>query len=182
MTPQAIFPAALQPDWLALQASLFASEQISAKRGIETEVHGERLVFPYRIYCHRTDIDTALTHSSGDARVLALCMGTRHCDGYVREECLRQLIAIDRSWATPFIVQLLGEYVIEIVELIASSIPQLNAGQLGRFADDNPVFMAKTRRRAVSYWSCYHRARFSKLERYPAIAALDAIERMARSG
>ncbi len=151
------------------------------RQGIEAYVRGERLVFPYRINCHRDDIDLALSNSSGDTRVLALCMGTRHCDGHVREDSLRQLIAIDRPWLTPFVVQLLGEYVIEIVELITSSIPQLNAGHLGAFVEDNPAFMAKTRRRAVSYWDCYHRARFPTLQSYPAIVALDDIGRLARS-
>ncbi len=54
--------------------------------------------------------------------MLALSLGTRHSDGRIREECLRQIVAVDRPWVAPFVVQLLGEYVIKIVEVIAATI------------------------------------------------------------
>lgn len=92
---------------------------------------------------------------------------------------------MDCPWAAPFIVQLIGEYVIEIVEVIASAVStlsELDAARYSQFALENPAFMATTRRRATSYWNCYHRSRFPKLCAYPAIAALDAIERMDLRG
>ena len=78
-------------------------------------------------------------------------------------------------------VQLLGEYVIEIVEVIADAIRQETVQDLSDFARENPKFMAITRQRATSYWDCYFRCRFRSLQTYPAITALDAIEATAQS-
>lgn len=94
---------------------------------------------------------------------------------------LQQIIAIDQPWAVPFVVQLLGEYVIEIVELIEAAFPAVNAGRFSEFVLENPKFIATTRRRATSYWDCYYRSRFPELRTYPATTALNAIEQMARS-
>ncbi len=122
-----------------------------------------------------------IASSTDDTRDLALCLGTRHCDGYIREECLRQIVALERAWAVPFIVQLVGEYVIEIVELIATAVPRMNPEHLSEFAAANPEFMETTRRRATSYWDCYHRSRFKRLQTYPGIVALNSIEQLTRS-
>lgn len=78
-------------------------------------------------------------------------------------------------------VQLLGEYVIEIVELIASTIPQATVQNLADFARENPKFMALTRQRATSYWDCYFRRHFPSLQTYPAMRTLNAIDALAQA-
>lgn len=176
-----IFPAALQQAALALLDAHPAAGFASAIHpGFTVSVQGELLSAPGRIYCEPGDLHAAIVQSSGDTRLLALSLGTRHWNGYVREECLRQIVAVDRPWLAPFVVQLLGEYVIEIVEVIAADVHERGPERLAVFAQENPRFMATTRRRATSYWHCYHRSRFPVLQAYPAITALDAIERMAR--
>lgn len=181
MTYQPIFPAALQPAALALLRVLPAAELAPAQQGFKVLVQGEVLSAPCRVYYQLSNLRSVIASSTGDSRSLALSLGTRHWDGYVREECLRQIVAIDRPWVVPFIVQLLGEYVIEIVEVITAAIPAVNAERFSEFALANPEFMAITRRRATSYWDCYYRSRFPQLQTYPGIAALDSIEQMARS-
>lgn len=180
-TYRPIFPAALQQTALALfdahPAAGFAS---AIHPGFTVSVQGELLSAPGRIYCKPGDLHAAITRSSGDTRLLALSLGTRHSDGRIREQCLRQIVAVDRPWVAPFVVQLLGEYVIEIVEVIAATLHERVPERIAAFAQENPQFMATTRRRATSYWHCYHRSRFPALQAYPAITALDAIERMAR--
>jgi hypothetical protein len=181
MTYQPIFPAAILPAALTLLRVLPIVELAPALQGFKVRVQGELLSAPYRVYYQLSDLRSAITNSTGETRSLALCLGTRHWDGFVREECLRQIIAIDQPWAAPFVIQLLGEYVIEIVEVIAAAIPAMDAGRFSEFVLENPEFMATTRRRATSYWDCYYRRHFPKLQTYPAITALDAIEQMARS-
>lgn len=176
-----IFPAALQQAALALldvyPAAGFAS---AIHRGFTVSVQGELLSAPGRIYCKPGDLHAAIAQSSGEVRLLAFSLGTRHSDGRIREECLRQIVAVDQPWLAPFVVQLLGEYVIEIVEVIAADIHERGPERLAAFAQENPQFMATTRRRATSYWHCYHRGRFPALQAYPATVALDAIECIAR--
>lgn len=175
-----LFPAALQQTALALIAAHPAARFASAVHpGFTVCVQGELLSAPGRIYCKPGDLRAAIAQSSDDTRLLALSLGTRHSDGRIREECLRQIVAVDRPWLAPFVVQLLGEYVIEIVEVIAAAIHEHGPARLAGFTQENPRFMATTRRRATSYWHCYHRSRFPALRAYPAITALDAIERMA---
>lgn len=181
MTYQPIFPASLQPAASALLRVLPTAEFAAALQGFKVRIHGELLSAPHRVYYQLSDLRSAIANSTGETRSLALCLGTRHRDGFVREECLRQIIAIDQPWAVPFVVQLLGEYVIEIVEVIDAAIPAVNAERFSEFVLENPKFMATTRRRATSYWDCYYRSRFPELRTYPAITALDAIEQMARS-
>lgn len=94
---------------------------------------------------------------------------------------MRQLLSTDRPWVAPFLVQLLGEYVIEIIEVIADAIRQAPRQSLCDFARENPRFMAITRQRATSYWDCYFRSSFGSLQTYPAITALNGIEAMAPS-
>lgn len=181
MTYQPIFPAALQPAALALLNAMNASALARACQGFQVFVQGEMLCAPARLYCSPSDLRALIEASTGDSRTLALCFGTRHWNGYVREECLRPLIWTDRPWATPFLVQLLGEYVIEIVEMVADAVQQGAVQNLPDFARENPKFMAVTRQRATSYWDCYFRRRFRSLQTYPAIAALNAIDAMAPS-
>lgn len=176
-----IFPAALQQAALALLDAYPAAGFASAiHRGFTVSVQGELLSAPGRIYCKPGDLHAAIAQSSGEVLLLAFSLGTRHSDGRIREECLRQIVAVDQPWLAPFVVQLLGEYVIEIVEVIAADIHERGPERLAAFAQENPQFMATTRRRATSYWHCYHRGRFPALQAYPATVALDAIECIAR--
>ncbi|MBB3195051.1 hypothetical protein [Roseateles terrae] len=180
MTYQPTFPASLQTAASALLRQLPAPDPTRPLQGFRVTVQGETLSAPNRIYLAAGSLYSILEESEGEIRTLALCFGTRHCDGYVREECLRQLLAAgsNRDWVVPFIVQLLGEYVIEIIELIADAIPNMNPAHLASFSAANPEFMALTRRRVTSYWDCYHRDRYGRLELYPGSVALNAIEHL----
>jgi hypothetical protein len=180
MTYRPIFPAALQPSASALLRALVLEELAPAMPGFTVLVRGEQLSAPYRVYYAPANLRSMISRSSGDTRLLALCFGSRHWDGHVREECLRQLLVpTDRPWVVPFVVQLIGEYVIEIVEAIAATISSETAARFCEFARENPGFMATTRRRATSYWACYYRQRFPALRSYPAYVALEAIEQAA---
>ncbi|KQV53026.1 hypothetical protein ASC95_09655 [Pelomonas sp. Root1217] len=158
-----------------------ASELAPAHQGFQVTVRGELFSAPARLYCSPRVLRALIENATGDTRTLALCLGTRHWNGYIREECLRRLISTDFPWAAPFLVQLLGEYVIEIVEVIAEAVRQATIQNLSDFARANPKFMAITRQRATSYWDCYFRRGFRSLQTYPAIIALNAIDVMPRS-
>ena len=182
MTYRPMFPAALQPAASTLLRALTDAELAPATDdGFTVLVRGEQLSVPYRVYYAPHNLQSVIARSSGDTQALALCLGTRHGSGYVREDCLRQLIGVDRPWVVPFVVQLLGEYVIEIVEAIAAGVSDADPESLSAFVRENPKFMATTKRRATSYWNCYYRWRFRTLQSYPAYAALEAIEKMART-
>lgn len=180
MTYQPMFPAALQTAASVLLGELATAEHAPAKQGFTVSVQGERLCAPYRVYHAPHHLRSVIARASGDTRLLALCLGTRHWDGHVREECLRHIVAVDRPWIAPFVVQLLGEYVVEIVEVIAAAVSAGSPTRFSGFARENLPFIKTTRRRATSYWACYHRSRYPALQAYPALTALESIERMAQ--
>lgn len=182
MAYEPVFPTALQPLALALLPILRANEvAVESLDGFLTLVMGEQLFAPYRVYYAADGLRATIAETSGDTRLLALCLGTRHWDGYLREECLRLLMAAERPWAAPFIVQLLGEYVVEIAQAILAALQQGYVAGLAEFVRDNPSFMATTKRRIISYWDCYYRRDFPSLQDYPARAALELVEKMAFS-
>jgi hypothetical protein len=74
----------------------------------------------------------------------------------------------------PYVVQLLGEYVVEIASLILGRLTAQSS--FGRpeyrdFVAANEAFMQLTEQRAISYWSAYYRQDFSRTS-YPALVAL----------
>lgn len=181
MTPPILFPAALQPFAPALLQALSGSPDDFPRQGSHVHVQGEPLFIPYRLCVSENNLWRLIDAATGDRRTLALCFGTRHNEGRAREDCLRALLGTDAAWAIPFVVRLLGEYVIEIVEVVAAALPSMNAAHIAAFVRENPAFMATTRRQASSYWNCYYRHK-SKLKRYPAIQVLDAMALLASHG
>lgn len=97
------------------------------------------------------------------------CLGSRHRDGRLREQCIRPLLHDDREWVVPFVFTMLGEYVIEIIRAIEQDLPAHVLPAWQRFAASNPDYVATTRRRAISYWDCYHRAAYPNMADYPAL-------------
>ncbi len=153
-------------------------------------VGGEALSIPYRIY----NLDTPDDTSPGDAtlaEVIRWCYYSRHQSGYVRQRCMRHLLARSEPWVVPFVVQLIGEYVIEIIEEIRKGLDlqpgSETSARYGRFIADNPAFFDLTSQRVTSYWSCYHRLRFpvmrpgpdSKFEEYPGFFLTRALSAAA---
>jgi hypothetical protein len=84
------------------------------------------------------------------AQLALRCLYTRHHDGYVRQRNLDQVVSAPEAWVVPYVVQLVGEYVVEIIEVIAAALPQLTVrgspqrALYGRFAADNPAFIDLT--------------------------------------
>jgi len=174
-----IFPSELQAIALALLPALAIGEQWPAKQGFIVSVRTEQLSAPSRVYYQSDRLHSLIRSSTGDTKILAQCLGSRHWDGFVREECVRQLMLCDRPWVVPFVVQLLGEYVLEIVHAIASALPSVNRSTYGEFARENPELVAITGRRITSYWDCYYRRQYLNVREYPAFLALQHIAGMA---
>jgi hypothetical protein len=132
---------------------------------------GDDLRIPYRFYSPepRKLSAAALTETQ---RAILNCVYTRHDDGFVREKYLRQLLASREAWVPPFVLQLVGEYVVEIILVVANQIDCLRAGAYAAFVAANPEFLALTRRRIISYWDCYYRQQFTVFRSYPAFQVL----------
>lgn len=177
------FPASLGPAVRAVETRLPPADHESQGFVHETNhgrlpapsVGGEMLMIPARIYnpCPRDGL-----RASGpvEATLLA-CIYSRHHDGYVRQAAALALLKNVEPFVAPFLVQLLGEYVLEIVVDIAEQLEAEDRLRtaLAEFARENPRFMDLTTDRAYSYWAEYHRRRYVSPQDYPAIRVLSQL-------
>jgi len=90
---------------------------------------------------------------------LVNCVLTRHKDGYVRQSRLDQIIGFNQPWVPAYLIQLLGEYVVEIQQLIEARLQDLDKNVYRNFLVANPELFALTEQRVISYWDCYYRTR-----------------------
>ncbi|MCC7645577.1 MULTISPECIES: hypothetical protein [unclassified Janthinobacterium] len=174
------FPAALAGTVAQLLPVLSSGQLHAPSAPFDVHQDGRLLRIPVRTYYDSKQL-LACMKLAGDAGVIALCLGTRHHDGHVREACARRLLLQERAWTVPFVVHLCGEYVLEIIEAIGAALPAWNAAALARYLRENPAYVDTLERRSISYWSCYHRGRYPVWGDYPGrrtMAALRALQQL----
>jgi hypothetical protein len=179
------FPARLAPVVTGVVASLPEAPRPPAGSVTESNtrswpgrvVAGEPVVIPHRIY-NPSPSFWPLGHLE---KLVVAGIYSRHHDGFVRQQWLGMLLEADEPWVAPFIVQLLGEYVIEIcrdIERFArSELPAHSAlrQHLSAFLHDNPCFAELTRQRATSYRLGYDPYQHPSQHTYPALVALSIL-------
>jgi hypothetical protein len=121
------------------------------KRTFDVIVQGENISIPSRLY---GDV-LPLLNCSDAQQLIWSCLYSRMSDGFVRERFLREVIHTNSPYVVPFVIQLCGEYVIEIISIIHSNLGKLNRDMYIEFVNENPEFIHLTRQRAFSYWNCY---------------------------
>ncbi|MDO5080312.1 hypothetical protein [Buchananella hordeovulneris] len=169
--------AAVPRDW-AVAAELAAaglrtdcpvgSEELTPTRLIQDSYSrlGPRLIYqqevltiPYRHY------DISAGAAPGPAQTVRAAWLTRSLDGFVRQRALRLMLWEPHGWHAPYVLQLCGEYVPQIIDDVLvfatgqlRKLPDL-AAAWHQFAADNPAFVSLCFARAASYWAEYRAAR-----------------------
>jgi hypothetical protein len=82
------------------------------------------------------------------------------------------LLCSEVYWTLPYIVQLAGEYVVEIVDDVAAGIVSRDRSSVAEFAKQNPAYLATFGRRVTSYWNEYHRGSYPCRSDYPGSKVL----------
>lgn len=128
---------------------------------------GETLYIPERIYYDMPSsmqIDTLTSHQK---KILDTLL-TRHHNGFIREEKVKEIIhsANGDIWIIPYLIKLVGEYVIEILQVIKENLHLVDIEQIKFFLSENPKFYQTIKSRVISYWDCYYRRRCPKREDY----------------
>jgi hypothetical protein len=166
------FPAPLRDDVLAVISALPETELSS--QTFSVDIGSEAVAIPYRIYHDPTSVHSkSLTRTQNE---LLACLLTRHHNGFIREENLDRILDSNHEWVPPFVVQLLGEYVIEIIEAIRDNIYRLDSNAYGAFLTRNPLFYRTTKDRVASYWNCYYRHQQKK--DYAGFHVIEALNRL----
>jgi hypothetical protein len=134
-------------------AHLLAPQQRTERFAVQAE--GQRVLLPARL--HFVSSDLHLIEGS-QAWLLARALQTRSNDGFERQRAARDVMANLRPCTTPFIMALMGEYIVEILDDIAVALRPENARMLTTFIDENRPYWNKTKRRIASYWNEYYRS------------------------
>ena len=74
------------------------------------------------------------------------CIYSRHHDGFVRQRHIEAVLDSTHPWVIPYVIQLIGEYVIEIVQAVQRSLGDLRTGdprraQYRHFVRSNPAHL-----------------------------------------
>ena len=84
-------------------------------------------------------------------------------------------MAIDADWVVPFVVQLIGEYVLPILTMSETDWQAIRSKTTQNFVLENSAFLALTASRVRSYWHCYHRYVFPTWETYPGRRVIETL-------
>ncbi len=166
------FPQVWTPIVNSILGKIEFQKQHDPSRSFHVTVDGEQIEIPTRIYYERPT-EKNLTE---DEVFVLNCFFTRHHNGHVREDCLKRILVTRHYISTPYIIQLLGEYVIEILQLIQSSLDNALLNFTIKFKEENPNYFDIIEQRVQSYWDCYYKSTNKAKENYPGFQILRSIK------
>lgn len=145
-------------------------------KSIQIRINGHVVNIPSRVYLEQTNLSQGqLTQTSED--MLAMCLCTRSENGYIRQAALMQILPLNQPWSIPFVVALVGEYVIEILQDIQNNYAMIDTKILRKFLVENPQFWILTKARIISYWDCYYRQLYPIRQDYPGFQIIEQFEK-----
>jgi hypothetical protein len=165
------FPAFLHNEANSLMRKMHWRGKYISTESFQIKLDSEIIHIPYRIY-YDEEFPTSLTENE---LLILDCFFTRHHNGQVRERHLINILTVNNYLVTPFIAQLLGEYVVEILTTIKENLTPALIKNLITLKADNPEFFKKTEERIQSYWNCYYKRTILKKD-YPGFQILLALK------
>ena len=133
-------------------AGMLAPRQWTTRFAVQAE--GQRVLIPARLHFAS---ERLLVTESDEAWRFARALQTRSNDGFERQRAARDVLGDLRPSTAPFIVALVGEYIVEILEDIFVALTPENAQTLAAFVVQNEAYWSTTKRRVMSYWDVYYR-------------------------
>ncbi|MBB2951221.1 hypothetical protein [Sphingobacterium sp. JUb56] len=127
---------------------------------------GEVICLISRIYFAEPSVELENELTETQKQILN-CIYSRHHNGYIREKRLKYLFGFDHEWVIFFKLQLLGEYVIEILFELDKHITDSSINQYKQLIFNNIKYWDQTKSRVASYWNEYYRyPNYKKIEDY----------------
>jgi hypothetical protein len=114
------------------------------------------LTIPYRIYFNEPNSEKEKLLSENQ-KIILNCIYLRHHNGFIRQKRLELLNDKNHYWITPFMFQLLGEYVVEIIITLDKNFNDTTLENFRLFINENPIYWQQTKSRVISYWNEYYR-------------------------
>lgn len=165
----------LTNDQVAFHGQTYAIGSLIYPGATEMIVDGELVTIPVRVYFNEPlDSDEQLL--TDNQKTVLNCIYLRHCDGFVRQKRLERIIDKSDYFTTPYLFCLLGEYVIEILEILEQHITPDTIGNYVKFIKENRMLWRKTKSRVRSYWNEYYRKEFPMYETYVGRRIVNRLE------
>jgi hypothetical protein len=151
-------------------------ENLIHETELNLRLENETLTIPYRFYFDEPnpELEKALTDKQKD---ILNCIYLRHHNGYLREKRLNLLSKNSEKWMIPFIVQLIGEYIYELLPIIDKKINENTLNLYNEFKDENPKYWQQIESRVISYWNVYYRHKSPKLNEYLGFKIIERIKK-----
>lgn len=89
--------------------------------------------------------------------VIFQCILSRNPDGYTRQNSFSFLVNSDYLFTTPFILLILSEYIVEILEDFLTIADEKTYTKIIKFLEDNPNYKKLITSKIISYWNEYYR-------------------------
>lgn len=142
----------------------------------EVKLNSEQLIIPYRIYFDEPKEEDEKRLNQIEREILN-CIYLRHHNGYLRQKRLKNLLNSNSKFIIPFTIQLLGEYVFEILETLDKHLNESNLKIYNEFIQANPRYWQITESRVGSYWNEYYRQKSRKFKKYLGYEMIKKIKR-----
>lgn len=162
-------------------ALLLAPRQWTERFAVQAE--GQSVLIPARLDFAS---DRLRLTESDEVWHLARALQTRSNDGFERQRAARDLLEDLQPWAAPFIVALIGEYIVEILDDVAAALTPEATRTLADFIRRNEAYWNTTKRRVASYWDVYYRSgrssetrRAYRRDEYIGFSLVDRLEMAA---
>jgi hypothetical protein len=136
----------------------------------------EILRIPYRLYFNEPSLDKEKLLTDLQKTILN-CIYLRHHNGFIRQRRLEKLTDKTDYFVVPFVFQLLGEYVMEILEVLNRHVNTETIDNYIKFINGNKKYWQQTESRMISYWNEYYRPNFPKLKDYIGKQLVDRLKK-----
>ena len=177
------FPAYLNKD-VEIVADFLIDKKFDIHPSVEKEIilDGQKLIIPGRVYFENPN-DTAAKALTITQQTILNCIYLRHYNGFVRQNRLEKLVDNTSDYfVIPYVFQLLGEYVAEIIEVADRHINDKTIDNYLKFFNENPKYRHLTECRMISYWDAYYRrTKYKKLNDYIGRQIFNRIKKSERS-
>jgi len=146
-----------------------------SKDNFVVDVDKEKIQIPYRVYLNKPQHEK-IKQLNQTQKDIFNCIYSRHHNGRIRQESLENLNNRYSYWITPYRIQLLGEYVYEIIETLSIQLDNTVIDNCKRFLAENPTIAKRTKDRIVSYYGIYYSWNHPKFKDYLGKTIFDQID------
>ena len=172
------FPSYLNQDATAL-ADFLLKREVCLHEMVGQEMvilSGESLVIPKRVYFGKYNPKSLTSREE----LMLYCLYLSHHNGYFREQYLQEVLQSKEDFVLPYVALLMGDYVYEILEVLAKKLPKEMKGRLKSFLAENPQLKRRIESRIVSYWDCYYKGACPDLKQYIGYQLFKNIDKYGR--